>query len=58
MRLVQVMKSQKGAVDKLGRAAAKLIPLDHGYLTADYVAHAEILVQLVETLDCRGVRFM
>lgn len=56
LRLVHVMKSQRVAVDRVSQAAAKVIPLDSSCLPLDFVADAEILVQLLETLEERGAR--
>jgi hypothetical protein len=56
LRLTQVMKTQRGAVDKLSRAAANVIPLDHSCLPIDFVADAEVLVHLIEILESRGAR--
>jgi hypothetical protein len=57
LRLVQVMRMQNHAVNKMTMAATKLEPLDHSCLPVDYVADAEILLTLLERLEQSGVRF-
>jgi hypothetical protein len=56
LRLIHGMKSQRVAVDKFSQAVAKAIPLDPSCLPVDFVADAEILLQLLEILEERGAR--
>ncbi len=58
LRLIRVMKSQRDAVEKFSQAAAKAVPLDHSCLPVDFVADAEILVQLLGVMEQQGARLV